>query len=179
MPTIRPHPSQMQERRKMRQAQCVSCGPLSSHTSYARDCLTLAWKSDELDSKLPENTMPYFPTIDSADTWLMAPPTQRKHAPDRQVRIQVIEKALNKPQTRIPIFGPPTRDLPDIEPLTPTHTFTPEQATQIRRTQQPNAPNAATRQTNLLQFITNTRPSPPNISPTARSHSLSLSNIQT
>jgi hypothetical protein len=51
---------------------CVSCGEESSHPSSSPSCPTFIHKSETLDERFPENTMPYFPTSESW-TWASSP----------------------------------------------------------------------------------------------------------
>jgi hypothetical protein len=55
-----------------RAPKCVSCGDGSSHPSSSLTCPTFTRKSNALDERFPENTMPYFPTSESW-TWAMSP----------------------------------------------------------------------------------------------------------
>jgi hypothetical protein len=55
-----------------RAPKCVSCGEGSSHPSTSLTCPTFIRKSEALDERFPENTMPYFPTSESW-TWATSP----------------------------------------------------------------------------------------------------------
>ena len=41
---------------------CVNCGPSSQHPSHARTCPVFMQKQTDLNARLPENTLPFFPT---------------------------------------------------------------------------------------------------------------------
>ena len=51
---------------------CVSCGEGSSHPSSSLTCPTFTRKSEALDERFPENSMPYFPTNEGW-TWARSP----------------------------------------------------------------------------------------------------------
>jgi hypothetical protein len=55
-----------------KEPKCVSCGEGSSHPSSSLTCPTFVQKSAALIGRLPENAMPYFPTIESW-TWATSP----------------------------------------------------------------------------------------------------------
>ena len=59
---------------------CVSCGDGSTYTSTSPSCPAFMHKLQELEARLPENAMPYFPTGESW-TWVMNPPKQHTAAP--------------------------------------------------------------------------------------------------
>lgn len=65
---------------------CVSCGPLSAHSSTSRDCPAFKSKCEELDGRFPENRMPYFPT-DAAWTWASVPQKLSNSRPPHHPRI--------------------------------------------------------------------------------------------
>jgi hypothetical protein len=55
-----------------RAPKCVSCGEESSHPSSSPSCPTFIRKSEALDERFPENSMPYFPMNESW-TWALSP----------------------------------------------------------------------------------------------------------
>ena len=59
------------------QPRCVSCR-MEGHMSWSRYCPTFIWKCDEMNGRLTENTMPYFP---SNEPWthVMKPPKPAYH----------------------------------------------------------------------------------------------------
>ncbi|KAF8055947.1 hypothetical protein FPV67DRAFT_1536105 [Lyophyllum atratum] len=77
---------------------CVLCGPDSTHSSSSRNCPAFKKLCEDLDTRFPENSMPYFPTGD-VGTWVQAPPKRSFAAPVHQPRIDDDQPA---PQT-----GPP------------------------------------------------------------------------
>ena len=58
---------------------CVSCGPDSSHASSSCTCSTFKETCAALDTRYPENSMPYFPTGEHR-TWARVP-TKLSNAP--------------------------------------------------------------------------------------------------
>ncbi|KAF5375541.1 hypothetical protein D9615_009144 [Tricholomella constricta] len=66
--------------------QCVSCGPESKHSSSARHCPVFKKQCEDMETRLPENNMPYFPTGE-AWTWMAAPPKLSKETPAHRPRI--------------------------------------------------------------------------------------------
>ena len=52
---------------------CISCGPSSHHSSYYRKCPAFTTNCGAIDTRYPENNMPYFLT-DKPWTWALAPP---------------------------------------------------------------------------------------------------------
>jgi len=42
---------------------CISCNS-NNHSSWDRDCLTLAKKIKEFDQRNPKNSLPFFPTVE-------------------------------------------------------------------------------------------------------------------
>ena len=65
-----------------RSPSCVSCGPSSQHPSSSPSCPSFIKKCEALDSRFPENTMPYYPSKDSW-TWAASPsnPPPPREAP--------------------------------------------------------------------------------------------------
>ena len=68
---------------------CVSCSAGSKHPSTSSSCPTFLRKCEALNSRFPENTMPYYPSKESW-TWAAAPanppplPPQELNAPHFQ-----------------------------------------------------------------------------------------------
>jgi hypothetical protein len=66
---------------------CVSCGDGSTHPSTSPACPTFIHKSEALDGRCPENSMPFFPT-DESWTWATSstnppPPTSSLPPPQQ------------------------------------------------------------------------------------------------
>ena len=74
---------------------CVSCQRGSNHLSSSPSCPTFIQKCKTLDTKLPKNAMPYFPTNERW-TWVM-----NLSNPER-------------PPSPLPSFNPSTSELPHI-----------------------------------------------------------------
>src|ERR1700676_2275806 len=51
---------------------CVSCGEGSGHGSASLQCPVYKSKCDDISARFPENSLPYFPTLDRA-TWSSLP----------------------------------------------------------------------------------------------------------
>ena len=62
---------------------CVSCG-IEGHTSWSRSCPVFIQKCDEMNGRLIENAMPYFPTNEPW-THIMQPPKPAYHLPSSMV----------------------------------------------------------------------------------------------
>jgi len=76
---------------------CVSCSDGSTHPSTSQTCPSFLRKCDALDSRFPENTMPYYPTKERW-TWVLKPPN-----PDRPPPLPASSNApprLNSPPPR-------------------------------------------------------------------------------
>jgi len=58
---------------------CVSCNT-DDHASWSRMCPTFLKKCDELDKRTPENSLPFFPSLE-AWTWASTPPPAQHLAP--------------------------------------------------------------------------------------------------
>ena len=61
---------------------CVSCGTSSTHASSDRNkCAVFAKRANALDSRLPENSMPYFPVLNQPWTFVLAPKNVNHSSP--------------------------------------------------------------------------------------------------
>jgi len=58
---------------------CVSCDS-DQHASWSRFCPTFLKKCDELDRRTPENSLPFFPSMDPW-TWASTPPAHHTLPP--------------------------------------------------------------------------------------------------
>lgn len=66
--------------------QCVSCGPDSTHPSSSRGCPAFKKRCNDLETRFPENSMPYFPTGETW-TWAVNPPKLSTSPPTHHPRI--------------------------------------------------------------------------------------------
>ncbi|KAF5376429.1 hypothetical protein D9615_008638 [Tricholomella constricta] len=66
---------------------CVSCGTDSSHSSSSRSCPTFKKLCDDLETRFPENSMPFFPTGE-AWTWTAAPTKLSNVTPIHRPRVE-------------------------------------------------------------------------------------------
>ncbi|KAG6859840.1 hypothetical protein C0991_012500 [Blastosporella zonata] len=126
---------------------------MSTHTSFDRNCPAFTKRCEDLETRFPENTMPYFPILHDDTTWIMAPPKFSTKAPTHRARIAAMEAAL----------APATATPTSSSRLPPIFSFSPSAATnlapatdqtpQTQSTQSTIGPTGtANRQTNLLTF---------------------------
>ena len=83
---------------------CVSCGEGSDHGSASPACPTYKSKCDDINSRFPENLLPYFPTADRA-TWAPLPsnpPRPTLPFPQCNTPPQNFRYGLTVPQTYCP-----------------------------------------------------------------------------
>jgi hypothetical protein len=79
---------------------CVSCGEGSDHGSTSPTCPIFKSKCDDINSRFPENSLPYFPMLDRA-TWASLPsnpPHQSSPFPQRNTSLQSLHYGLTVPQ---------------------------------------------------------------------------------
>lgn len=117
---------------------CVACSPESTHNCADRACPTFKRLCVELDIRMPENRMPYFPTEDP-ESWMTAPP---RHAGPSQVT------------------EPPTQTGPTSEAPCPEHLGSPRSPCQTGLTLAGSSNSRApSRLGNLSEFGFTTQPS--------------------
>ena len=83
---------------------CVSCGEGSDHGSASPACPTYKSKCDDINSRFPENLLPFFPTADRA-TWASLPsnpPRPTSPFPQRDATPQNLCFGLTVPQSYRP-----------------------------------------------------------------------------
>ncbi len=146
------HPSSSCSNRNL--PSCVNCGPTSTHPSHSRECPDFTRRCKELDSRLHENSLPYFPT---AEPWTWSshshtPPPPAASPPP----ITIIPTGSNQKQRRNannttnPHFTAPSRSpsrdprsrtrhplpprppTPASQPIPPPTTVTPPTPTQTQ-----------------------------------------------
>lgn len=117
---------------------CVSCNS-QDHASWNRNCPEFENRCAGIDAKLPENSMPYFPT-DEDWTQVMLPP---KPAPYRKPAEQpIIEQRPTFRQTNLTFetnpttdnrrfYGRPSRGTPGYHGHSRPRTFTPTSSNSI------------------------------------------------
>lgn len=120
---------------------CVSCGPTSSHASFHRICPTFKSRCAAIDSRYPENSMPYFPTEEQW-TWSHSP-VKLSTSPPQATPM----RNSTLPPSRAPTPPPPASSPhPTLPPRPPTPSsssnldLTPRPHRRLRQTTLTNSP---------------------------------------
>ena len=93
-----------------RELHCVSCRPISNHSSTDQSgCPAFTKLAASLDTRLPENTMPFFPVLNQNWMFTMAPKYNPQPPPQP---CMVMNNDVNRP--------PPTAAPPQPRPSSPS-----------------------------------------------------------